>query len=79
MFCVFGALALFNWSGPAGRWRFLWYPPVLLACWLLGSILSRGFTLPIERRLRRIFPSSPVSMAFAGHHPGNHNREGNPI
>jgi peptidoglycan/LPS O-acetylase OafA/YrhL len=53
MFCVFGGLALFNASGPGGTWRFLWYPPILLACWLLGSALSRGFTVPIERRLRR--------------------------
>ena len=36
MFCVFGGLALFNWSGPSGPWRFLWYPPILLASWLLG-------------------------------------------
>jgi peptidoglycan/LPS O-acetylase OafA/YrhL len=53
MFCVFGGLALFNWSGPGGSWRFLWYPPILLACWLLGSVLSQAFTLPIERHLRR--------------------------
>jgi peptidoglycan/LPS O-acetylase OafA/YrhL len=61
MFCVFGGLALFNWSGPGGSWRFLWYPPILLACWLLGSALSRGFTLPIERHLRRRFRSTPAA------------------
>jgi peptidoglycan/LPS O-acetylase OafA/YrhL len=60
MFCVFGGLALFNLSGPGGPWRFLWYPPILLASWLLGSVLSRGFTLPIERHLRRRFrPTQP--------------------
>lgn len=53
MFCVFGGLALFNRVGPTGIWRFLWYPPILLACWLLGDGLSRLLTLPIERRLRR--------------------------
>jgi peptidoglycan/LPS O-acetylase OafA/YrhL len=57
MFCVFGGLALFNWSGPGGSWRFLWYPPILFACWLLGSVLSRGFTVPTERHLRRRFGS----------------------
>jgi peptidoglycan/LPS O-acetylase OafA/YrhL len=62
MFCVFGGLALFNWSGPGGPWRFLWYPPILLACWLLGSALSHGFTLPIERHLRRRFRSMPVAV-----------------
>ncbi len=60
MFCVFGGLALLNWSGPGGPWRFLWYPPILLACWLLGSALSCWFTLPIERRLRRRFQSTPM-------------------
>jgi peptidoglycan/LPS O-acetylase OafA/YrhL len=62
MFCVFGGLALFNWSGPGGPWRFLWYPPILLTCWLLGSALSHGFTLPIERHLRRRFRSTPVAV-----------------
>ncbi len=64
MFCVFGGLALFNWSDPGGPWRFLWYPPILLACWLLGSALSRGFTLPLERRLRRRFRPTPVAVAI---------------
>jgi len=63
MFCVLGGLALFNWSGPGGLWRFLWYPPILLACWLLGSALSHGFTLPIERHLRRRFRSMRVAVA----------------
>ncbi len=62
MFCVFGGLALFNWSGPGGPWRFLWYPPILLACWLLGSALSHGFTLPIERQLRKRFRTTPVAV-----------------
>ena len=58
MFCVFGGLALFNWNDTVGPWDFLWYPPILLACWLLGFALSRGFTLPIEHRLRRRFQST---------------------
>lgn len=62
MFCVFAGLALFNWSGPGGSWRFLWYPPILLACWLLGSALSQGFTLPIERHLRQRFRTTPVAV-----------------
>jgi peptidoglycan/LPS O-acetylase OafA/YrhL len=52
MFCVFGGLALIARLGPSRPWRFLWYFPILLVCWLLGSILARGFTLPIERLLR---------------------------
>jgi peptidoglycan/LPS O-acetylase OafA/YrhL len=60
VFCLFAGLALFNWSGPGGPGaprRFLWYPPILLACWLLGWVLSHGFTLPVERRLRQRFSS----------------------
>ncbi|HEY6456846.1 MAG TPA: acyltransferase [Steroidobacteraceae bacterium] len=60
MFCVFGGLALLTWSGPGGLWRFLWYPPILIACWVLGSALSRGFTLPIERHLRQRFRTTPI-------------------
>ncbi|HEY1899359.1 MAG TPA: acyltransferase [Steroidobacteraceae bacterium] len=62
VFCVFGGLAIFNWSGPGGAWRFLWYPPILLACWLLGFVLSHGFTVPIERHLRRRFRSTPMAV-----------------
>jgi peptidoglycan/LPS O-acetylase OafA/YrhL len=50
MFCVFGGLALFNWIGPGGPWRFLWYPPILEVCWLLGSILSCRFAGEIYDR-----------------------------
>jgi peptidoglycan/LPS O-acetylase OafA/YrhL len=57
MFCVFGGLALLNAYSPGGPWRFLWYPPILVVCWLLGYALSRGFTVPIERRLRAKFRS----------------------
>ena len=59
MFCVFGGLALFNNIGPGGPWRLLWYPPILLVSWLVGSTLSRGFTLPIERVLRRRLAPTP--------------------
>jgi peptidoglycan/LPS O-acetylase OafA/YrhL len=66
MFCVFGGLALLSWSGPTGPWRFVWYLPILVACWLLGAALSYGFTLPVERRLRmrlasaRRYPQEPA-------------------
>jgi peptidoglycan/LPS O-acetylase OafA/YrhL len=62
VFCIFGGLALFKWRGQGGPWHFLWYPPILLACWLLGSALSRGFTLPVERRLRRHFRPAPMAV-----------------
>jgi peptidoglycan/LPS O-acetylase OafA/YrhL len=52
MFCVFGGLALLNVFAPGGSWRFLWYPPILLASWAVGFALSSRFTLPVERGLR---------------------------
>jgi peptidoglycan/LPS O-acetylase OafA/YrhL len=55
MFCVFGGLALLDVIAPGGSWRFLWYPPILLASWVLGYALSSRFTLPVERRLRGQF------------------------
>jgi peptidoglycan/LPS O-acetylase OafA/YrhL len=61
VFCIFAGLALFHWSGRGGPWHFLWYPPILLACWLLGFALSRGFTLPVERGLRRQFRPIPTA------------------
>ena len=66
MFCVFGGLALFGAYGPGGRWRFLWYLPILIGCWLLGYALSRGFTLPVERHLRAMFqPTKSVERETA--------------
>jgi peptidoglycan/LPS O-acetylase OafA/YrhL len=63
MFCVFGGLAIFNSIGLSQSWRFLWYPPILLTCWLLGSVLSRRFTLPVERLLRRQLRSTSMAAA----------------
>jgi peptidoglycan/LPS O-acetylase OafA/YrhL len=63
MFCVFGGLAIFNAIGLSPAWRFLWYVPMLLACWLLGVALSRGFTLPVERFIRhKLRPNSRIAV-----------------
>jgi len=58
MFCVFGALAIFNAIGLNQAWRLVWYFLMLPACWLVGFAISRGFTLPIERFLRHRFRST---------------------
>lgn len=60
MFCVFGGLALLGHFGNPGPYRFLWYVPILLCCWLLGTIVSRAFTVPIEHTLRQAEPRSTL-------------------
>ncbi|MEO6079063.1 MAG: acyltransferase [Steroidobacteraceae bacterium] len=63
MFCVFGGLAILNGINLNQAWRFLGYLPILLACWLVGIALSRGFTLPIERHIRRkLRPTSKTDL-----------------
>lgn len=53
MFVVYAVVRLYRaWDGdPAHGW--LWYPPALLACWLLGVVVDRGLSTPCERWLRR--------------------------
>jgi peptidoglycan/LPS O-acetylase OafA/YrhL len=53
MFCVFAVVALARASGSDGATGWLWYPVALAACWLLGALVARGFSIPCERRLRR--------------------------
>ncbi|MBN4665300.1 acyltransferase [Pandoraea nosoerga] len=40
-------------SGGDMRWTFLVYPPVLIACTVLGGLLHRGVSIPAGRRLMR--------------------------
>ncbi|MGH8274281.1 MAG: hypothetical protein ACRES9_08540, partial [Gammaproteobacteria bacterium] len=53
MFVVFGGVALFRSLGIGMRWGLLWYVPIVLLCWLLGVIVARYFSVPLDRALRR--------------------------
>ncbi|MGH8161322.1 MAG: hypothetical protein ACRESR_04100, partial [Gammaproteobacteria bacterium] len=53
MFVVFGGVALFKSLGVGMRWGWLWYLPIVLLCWLLGVIVARWFSVPLDRALRR--------------------------
>ena len=55
MFCVFAIVELARWSGLDPAWGFLGYPVAIGASWLLGRIVARAFSQPLERRLRRRF------------------------
>ncbi len=62
MFVVFAAVAAFKASGADARTGWLWYLPVVLACWGLGWLFARGWSLPCERALKRHFLSMPAAV-----------------
>lgn len=53
MFVVFAAVGLYRMLGGDVRWGAWWYPPVVLACWALGALWARAYSIPCERALRR--------------------------
>ncbi len=53
MFCVFAVVAVARWSGIDAAWGWVWYPFAIIASWLLGWIVARGFSQPCELWLRR--------------------------
>jgi peptidoglycan/LPS O-acetylase OafA/YrhL len=53
MFVVFSAIALFRAGGGDLRNGWLWYPPIVLACWALGAAIARWFSDPCDRAMRR--------------------------
>jgi peptidoglycan/LPS O-acetylase OafA/YrhL len=52
MFVVFAAVGLYRALGGDVRTGGWWYPPVLLACWALGALWARAYSIPCERALR---------------------------
>jgi peptidoglycan/LPS O-acetylase OafA/YrhL len=65
MFIVFAAVAVYRQVQADPSFGFLWYVPTVLLCWLLGSALARGFSIPSDRALRTRWlrtPRQPVSM-----------------
>ena len=53
MFVVFSAVALFRASGGDLRSGWLWYPPIVFACWALGAVVERLFSGPCDVAVRR--------------------------
>jgi peptidoglycan/LPS O-acetylase OafA/YrhL len=53
MFVVFTAIGWFRASGGDMRSGWLWYPPIVLACWALGALVARGWSEPCDRAIRR--------------------------
>jgi peptidoglycan/LPS O-acetylase OafA/YrhL len=61
MFVVFATVRLFNATGGDMRFGYLWYPPIVAACWLLGSATERVVSSPSERALRMRLISSAAT------------------
>lgn len=61
MFIVFALVALYRASGADAHLGFLWHVPAVLATWALGAALSRGFSEPVNRRLRQAWLTSGPS------------------
>ncbi|MEO8809345.1 MAG: acyltransferase [Rhodanobacter sp.] len=62
MFVVFTVVRWYRWLGGDPRWGFLWYLLALPLCWLLGTVVERGLSVPCERWLRaRLTHAAPVA------------------
>jgi peptidoglycan/LPS O-acetylase OafA/YrhL len=59
MFVVFAAVGLYHMLGGDVRFGAWWYPPVVLACWALGALWARAYSLPSERAWRRRWSPRP--------------------
>ncbi|MBB5207541.1 acyltransferase family protein [Chiayiivirga flava] len=53
MFVVFVTVGIVGAVQGDMRWAVLWYLPAVLASWALGAALAHGFSMPVERALRR--------------------------
>ena len=52
MFVVFALVRLYRGSGADARSGFLWYLPAFVACWALGMLVARYWSMPCDRWLR---------------------------
>jgi len=65
MFCVFAVIAIARWSGIDAAWGWIWYPLAIVASWLLGWIVARGFSQPCELWLRRRYSTRSQNVTNA--------------
>jgi len=63
MFCVFAVVAVARWSGIDAAWGWIWYPLAIVAAWLIGWIVARGFSQPCELWLRRRYSTRTPNLA----------------
>ena len=65
MFVVFTLVGAARATGTDRERAWLWYPPVVLLSWLLGAWVARGFSEPMNRRLRARFLARREPLASA--------------
>ena len=66
MFVVFPLVALFRLTGGDMRAGWLWFIPALLLSWVLGQVVQRFLSLPVDRWLRvRLGASARTTRAAA--------------
>jgi peptidoglycan/LPS O-acetylase OafA/YrhL len=53
MFVVYGAVQLYKAWGSHVALGYLWYPPIVAACWSLGMLVARYISVPADQALRR--------------------------
>lgn len=54
MFVVYAAVRLFRDLGDDPQSGYLWYIPVIALCWLLGWLVARFISMPLDHRLRTV-------------------------
>jgi peptidoglycan/LPS O-acetylase OafA/YrhL len=66
MFVILTVVRIFRATGANFRWGVLWYIPALALAWLLGSLVARFYSTPVERALRqRFMPRNPAAITSA--------------
>jgi peptidoglycan/LPS O-acetylase OafA/YrhL len=69
MFVVIAMLGIFWSSGASMRWGVLWYIPTIAVCWVLGGVVARFYSVPLDKgirsRLLRLRNSDDSSKALA--------------
>ena len=65
MFVVWLVVDRFDAAGTDTRWSVLCYPPVLAGSWVLGWLVARFVSTPLERRLLRASASRATARAGA--------------
>lgn len=68
MFVVFGTVAMFEAVDGDMVYGAFWYLPAVLLCWLIGAALAHGFSIPVERVLRRRWLPKLPPQRLSHHH-----------
>jgi peptidoglycan/LPS O-acetylase OafA/YrhL len=60
MFVVYAAVRLFRNLGSDFQLGYLWYVPIIFLCWLLGWLVTKFISMPMDRWLRRSLLELPA-------------------